>query len=183
MAGDLRSLCAKNLKDSSSKVLRAVAFENDAALLAGMAKCVKRADKEGDDFISKKLMPVIKCLIANWDVVNRREAGIVLSNITGSGVNAGKAVAAMAKVAKNKDGVKLLEAHMASLRQSYEDWQEATPDMLEEGKATDDELDAYQQAEESHEELYVARASAMRSGRRSVRQRPTPTGAQTTSFS
>ena len=154
-ASDLRTLCSKSLKDSASKVLRAAALENDAALLAGMAKFVKKASKGSADFVPKSLLPVARCLVANWEFVNRREAGIVLANITGSGQDASKLVAAMAKLAKNKDGVKLLEAHMASLRQSYEDWQESTPEQLED-KASEEEMEAYEAAEETHEEQYGA---------------------------
>ncbi len=150
---DLRSICAKGLKNAANKVLRAVALVDDSRLLNCLAKYIKSLDKSDSNFTQDGLLAVSRNLIANWDVVNRREAGIVLSNITGASGDATKMISAFIKVAKAKDGVKLLEAHMASLRQSYEEWQAAQPDELGE-KFTDDEMDEFTEKEEQHELMY-----------------------------
>ncbi|GMH47081.1 hypothetical protein TrRE_jg2259 [Triparma retinervis] len=150
---DLRSICAKGLKNAANKTLRAVALVDDSRLLNCLAKYIKSLDKSDSSFTQEGLLAISRILIANWDVVNRREAGIVLSNITGASGEATKMISAFMKVAKAKDGVKLLEAHMASLRQSFEEWQAAQPDELGE-KFTDDEMDEFTEKEEQHEVMY-----------------------------
>ena len=46
--------------------------------------------------------------------------------------------------------VRLLEAHMASLRQSYEDWMDNEPEDLESTRPTDAEMAAFEEAEINH---------------------------------
>ena len=46
--------------------------------------------------------------------------------------------------------VRLLEAHMASLRQSYEDWMDNEPEDLESDRPTDAEMAAFEAAEMNH---------------------------------
>ena len=49
------------------------------------------------------------------------------------------------------DPVRLLEAHMASLRQSYENWMESEPAEIESDRPTDEEMNAFEVAEKQHE--------------------------------
>ncbi len=49
------------------------------------------------------------------------------------------------------DPVRLLEAHMASLRQSYETWMESEPAEIESDRPTDEEMNAFELAEQQHE--------------------------------
>ena len=49
------------------------------------------------------------------------------------------------------DPVRLLEAHMASLRQSYENWMESEPAEIESDRPTDEEMNAFEVAEKEHE--------------------------------
>ena len=46
--------------------------------------------------------------------------------------------------------MRLLEAHMASLRLSYEDWVHNEPEELESERPTDDEMTAFAEAERAH---------------------------------
>jgi len=149
---DLRSICAKGLKNAANATLRAVAFTDDSKLLSVLTKYVRGLDK-GKGFASGPLVAIARDLVANWDVVNRREAGVVLSNIAGAGGDASKMVSAFIKVAKNKDGVKLLEAHMASLRSTYEEWQNSQPEELSD-KPSDEEMERYAEESEQHEDMY-----------------------------
>ena len=48
--------------------------------------------------------------------------------------------------------MRLLEAHMASLRQSYEEWINNDPEELSSDHPTDEEMAAFSEAEERHEE-------------------------------
>ncbi len=150
-ASDLRSLCAKGLSNASNATLRELAMKDDAALIKGMTKFLKR---QGKSVEARKLVAVARDLVANWDVVNRREAGMVLAEITGKGEGSSKMVLAVSKIAKGKDGVKLLESHMASLRQRYEDWQAAVPE--EPVGGSDAQMEEYADAEEAHERTFKA---------------------------
>mmetsp|Transcript_15128 Transcript_15128/g.28158 ORF Transcript_15128/g.28158 Transcript_15128/m.28158 type:complete len:1016 (+) Transcript_15128:333-3380(+) len=152
---DVRSICAKGLKNAANSTLRAVAFTDDSKLLTCLTKYVKSLDKSSKAFTNGPLLAIARDLVANWDVVNRREAGVVLSNINGSNPAASKLVSAFIKIAKNKDGVKLLEAHMASLRSTYEDWQNTQPEDLPE-KPTEEEVERYTEEEHEHEDKYNA---------------------------
>lgn len=46
--------------------------------------------------------------------------------------------------------VRLLESHMAYLRQDFNDWKSSLPDELESDRPTDDELAEYEAAEKAH---------------------------------
>ncbi|GMH66554.1 hypothetical protein TL16_g04458 [Triparma laevis f. inornata] len=150
---DVRSICAKGLKNAANATLRAVAFTDDSKLLACLTKYVKSLDKSEKAYTNGPLLAIARDLVANWDVVNRREAGVVLSNITGSNPTASKMVSAFIKIAKTKDGVKLLEAHMASLRSTYEDWQNTQPEDLA-SQPTEEEVERYTEEEREHEDKY-----------------------------
>lgn len=61
------------------------------------------ANEDGNDaaaLINDLIMPLARGLTANWTDGNRKEAGIVLAHVTGSGQQAGHAVQAMARMLK-----------------------------------------------------------------------------------
>ena len=136
--------------------------------------------KEGaDPWIARKfLMPIPRGLCANWATGNRREAGMALAHITNSGSEASAIVAAMSKTLKKVrkacpmvlyvpliskrclkrlaiaqiNPVRLLEAHMACLREEFEAWADNEPVEPETENPTDEENAAFEEAEKQHEE-------------------------------
>jgi len=123
------------------------------------------------------LLPISRALCANWATGNRREAGLVLAHITQSGSESAALVAAMSKTLKKvnisfvvlwlppilKDclicifyakinPVRLLEAHMACLREEFEAWADSEPAEPESENPTEEENAAFEEAEKQHEE-------------------------------
>ena len=76
------------------------------------------AEEEDMMGIDTLLLPISRTLAYNWKEGNRREAGVALAHMTGSGNKAHALMSALSKVLKKNDPVRYLEAQMASLRQS-----------------------------------------------------------------
>lgn len=98
------------------------------------------------------MLPLVRGLATNWRSGNRREAGIILSHIAGSGETAKSIVLSMSRVLKKIDPVRLLEAHMAGLRQDFDDWGNSEPEELDSDSPTDAEMQEYDQAEKAYKE-------------------------------
>ncbi len=96
-------------------------------------------------------MPLERGLTANWKLGNRREAGAGLGHITGSGHESSRLVSGMSKILKKIEPVRLLEAHMACLRQDYEEWADQEPEELG-SRPTEDEIAAHEVSEKSHKD-------------------------------
>jgi len=127
-ATDLRSLFPKEFAHAASPLLRAFAIVNDGRLIGGFVRCLrskeemlrandqaKEEDMMGNDTL---LLPIARTLAYNWKEGNRREAGVALAHLTGSGDKAHSLMSTLSKVLKKNDPVRYLEAQMASLRQS-----------------------------------------------------------------
>ena len=127
-ATDLRNLFPKELADAASPLLRAFSISNDGRLIGGYVRCFRSKEsllrennnatmeeKRVDDLL---LLPLARTLAFNWAAGNRREAGVALAHITGSGNEASALVSTLSKTLKKIDPVRFLEAQMASLRQS-----------------------------------------------------------------
>jgi len=164
-ASDLRTLLHRELADSSCLFLRELSITDDSRLIGGFVRyfrskekeklrCNEHVDEEDADAALTLLLPLCRSLATNWKVGNRREAGVALAHITGSGSEASQVVTALSRLLKKVEPVRLLEAHMASLRQSYEDWINNDPEELENDHPTDEEMAAFSEAEQSHEKLF-----------------------------
>ena len=127
-ATDLRSLFPKEWAHAASPLLRAFAIVNDGRLIGGFVRCLRSKEDmlrandgaEEEDMVGNDtlLLPISRVLAFNWKEGNRREAGVALAHLTGSGDNAHSVMSALSKVLKKNDPVRYLEAQMASLRQS-----------------------------------------------------------------
>lgn len=127
-ATDLRSLFPKEWAHAASPLLRAFAIVNDGRLIGGFVRCLRSKEEmlrandgaEEEDMVGNDtlLLPIARVLAFNWKEGNRREAGVALAHLTGSGDNAHSTMSALSKVLKKNDPVRYLEAQMASLRQS-----------------------------------------------------------------
>jgi len=162
---DLRALFPREWADATSPSLRAMALTDDQQLAAGfvryfrsMEEHLRLAETEGGledvDRVRQMLLPFARSLGTNWKCGNRREAGYALAHITGSGPEASKIVAAMARVAKKIDSVRLLETQMACLRTSFEEWLNTEPEEPESDRPTDEEMAAFDDAERKHNDAF-----------------------------
>jgi cohesin complex subunit SA-1/2 len=161
VAGDLRSLCPKAWSDAESPLLRSLALTEDGHLIGGFVRFLRSqeeklranelSEKESAPAVESLLLPLARGLTANWKLGNRREAGAGLGHITGSGQESSRLVASMSKVLKKIEPVRLLEAHMACLRQDYEEWADEEPEELG-SRPTEDEIEAHEVAEKAHKD-------------------------------
>ena len=165
-SADLRTLFPKELADAKSSLLRAFAIKDDGRLIGGFVRFFRSqetrlrekndADNGNMDIDDGLLLPMSRTLAMTWTQGNRREAGVALAHITGSGQQASSLVSSLAKTLKKTDPVRLLEAQMACLRQSFDDWLENEPEEPDSDYLTDDQLNSYQEAEKIHIEQYSA---------------------------
>jgi len=160
---DLRTLFVKTLEDAANPKIRACALSEDASLIRGSVRFFRSQEEklrgnelldiEDAGIVRSLLLPLCRSLVTGWEMGNRREAGVILGHLTGSGQEAAALVAASSRALKRTDCVRLLEAQMASLRQSYNDWMEDEP---EEPEGGDDEeaLKQFEEMEEAHNEQF-----------------------------
>lgn len=132
--------------------LNRVSFVADAYTSAFLLQIQIDDDQDNVMLARDLLLPLVRSIAPNWKLGNRREAGIALAHVTGSGPEIGKVVTAMSRVLKRVDPVRLLEAHMASLRQSYEDWEDNEPEEPDNDRPSDEEMATFEEAEKRHRE-------------------------------
>eukprot|EP00977_Amphora_coffeiformis_P014558 scaffold4097_cov166-Amphora_coffeaeformis.AAC.15 len=165
-AADLRTLFPREWQNSVHFILREVALVDDSHLIGGYARYLKAQEKrlretegkeDANPWIARNLLlPITRALCANWASGNRREAGLVLAHITQSGSESAAIVAAMSKTLKKINPVRLLEAHMACLREEFEAWADSEPTEPESENPTEEENAAFEEAEKQHEEAFQA---------------------------
>ena len=156
VAGDLRSLFPKELSDAVSPLLRACALTEDSHLIGGFVRFFREKEdqlaKNGKQMKSLFLLPMSRGICSSWLDGNRREAGTVLAHIDNSSHEAAKSVNTLCHLLKKIDPVRLLESHMASLRQGYADWIDSEPEEPESDRPTEDEMEEFAAAEQHHAE-------------------------------
>eukprot|EP00547_Thalassionema_nitzschioides_P014618 CAMPEP_0194233122 /NCGR_PEP_ID=MMETSP0158-20130606/1202_1 /TAXON_ID=33649 /ORGANISM="Thalassionema nitzschioides, Strain L26-B" /LENGTH=1373 /DNA_ID=CAMNT_0038965965 /DNA_START=18 /DNA_END=4139 /DNA_ORIENTATION=+ len=162
--GDLRSLLPKIWSEARSPLLRAVALIQDQILIGGSIRFFRSKtsvlrnieDQEEEDVstVHTLLLPFGRSLLANWSLSNRREAGYVFTHFVGSGQAAQQLLQELSKMCKKMDPVRLMETHMASLRTSFDQWLLNEPEEIESEHPTDEEMAAFEQAEEAHQEEF-----------------------------
>ena len=158
VACDLRSLFPKEWLTATSHHLQALAISNEGKLIGGSVRCLRSKEDDirtsGDrekDVILEFLLPLLRSLGPNWSGYgNRREAGIALSFLTGYGHESSGLVSALSKTFKRTDPVRLLEAHMACLRQLYDDWIDNEPEDIDDDRPTEEQMTAFEDAEKAH---------------------------------
>jgi len=152
IASDLRILFPKSWAEAKHPLLRTLALTDDGRLIGGSIRFIRSKDDEFQSDprrVHQLLFPLGRSLATNWSSGHRREAGIALSHITGSGEEAGAITCALSKILKKMEPVRFLEAHMACLRQSYVDWLLNEP-QLDNDRPTDSEMAAFEEAEQNH---------------------------------
>ena len=111
IASDLRTLLHRELANASSPFLREVSITDDSRLIGGFVRyfrskeqeklrCNKDGPTEDTDAVLTLLLPICRSLASNWKVGNRREAGVALAHITGSGSEASQVVTALSRLLK-----------------------------------------------------------------------------------
>jgi hypothetical protein len=173
-SGDLRALLPKEWSQAASPTLRACALTDDSALIGGSIRYFRSREfelrKQENSEIEDKvrvydlLLPFCRTFLANWSQSNRREAGYAMAHIVGSGKTSQQILTSLSRLVKKMNSVHLLETHMACLRTSFDDWLNSEPGDLESDDPTDDEMEAYAEAEKVHRErfdLLVQQASRL----------------------
>ena len=80
----------------------------------------------------------------------------MLSHLTGSGQESASLVSALSKIMKKVEPVRLLEAHMVTLKHSCETWMENEPTEIESDHPTEEEMAAFDEAERKHDDQFQA---------------------------
>mmetsp|Transcript_4445 Transcript_4445/g.12822 ORF Transcript_4445/g.12822 Transcript_4445/m.12822 type:complete len:1392 (+) Transcript_4445:134-4309(+) len=163
VASDLRTLFPREWSKAKDLALRALALTNDHHLIAGFVRYLNsrkdefEANDPDEDFLRARdlLLPIARSLAANWADGNRKEAGIVLSHLTGKGKLAGQTVHLMAKKLKKINPVRFLESQMAALRMAFQQWIDGEPEEIPE-HPSEDQMEAFEEAEKSHQALFLS---------------------------
>ena len=118
VASDLRTLFPREWVAAKDPTLRALALTDDFHLIGGFVRYLETrkedfvdADKDpklANELTKDLLLPVARALTANWVYGNRKEAGIILSHLTGSGKLAAQTVHSLARLMKK---VSMRRAH------------------------------------------------------------------------
>ena len=154
-----------NPRDAASPILRSFALQEDGRLIGAYVRFLESKEhllRENDAVASSTernlsqslLLPMGRALAVNWTHGNRREAGVFLRHIGASGSTAAELVAATSRQMKKIDPVRMLESQMASLRQSYENWVDDTPE-LETDFPSENEMAEFEQAEKMHKDQFA----------------------------
>ena len=162
---DLRTLLPKEYTAAASPILRSFALQDDGRLIGAYVRFLESKEyllREYDTVASSAerklsqslLYPMGRAIATNWTNGNRREAGVFLRHIGGSGPTAADIVSATSRQMKKIDPVRMLESQMASLRQSYEYWVDATPE-LETDFPSEEEMAIFEDEEKTHKESFA----------------------------
>lgn len=165
VTSDMRSLFPKEYADAASPILRSFALKEDGRLIGAYVRFLDSKEhlmRENDaaspsaerHMAQSMLFPMGRAIATNWTAGNRREAGVFLRHISASGPTSVDIVSTTSKVMKKIDPVRMLESQMASLRQSYENWVDDTPE-LENDFPTEDEMTEFEYAEKVHKEQFA----------------------------
>lgn len=167
VASDIRTLFPREWSGATDRFRQSLALKADTQLIGGSARYLQHREAElqqmvidDDDtkaastLVNELLLPLARSLTANWNDGNRKEAGIALSYITGRSQEATTAVQGMARFLKKINSVRFLEAQMACLRMSFENWLQNEPEEPETDTPTEEQLHRYEEAEKRHAALF-----------------------------
>lgn len=164
VTSDLRTLFPKEYADAASPILRSFALQEDGRLIGAYVRFLTSKEhllQENDaaaSFSERKLsqsllLPMGRAVATNWSNGNRREAGVFLRHIGASGPTASDIVSTTSRQMKKIDPVRMLESQMASLRQSYENWVDETPE-LDSDFPSEEEMATFEDEERVHKESF-----------------------------
>mmetsp|Transcript_4325 Transcript_4325/g.8293 ORF Transcript_4325/g.8293 Transcript_4325/m.8293 type:complete len:1621 (+) Transcript_4325:123-4985(+) len=161
VASDLRTLFPREWSNASSPLLRSFAITDDSRLIGGYVRFLhvieeEQANKGSPE--SKELHPVLlsigRAVVANWKLGNRREAGVLLTHISSSNMETSEMIKSLCNLLKAIQPVRFLEAQMASLRQSYENWIDSDPADIDDENPTDEMMANFEQEELNHKKAF-----------------------------
>jgi hypothetical protein len=166
VASDLRTLFPQGWSAAADPVRKILALTGGpevSNLIGGFARWVQfqeDATENRNEVASKKLvndalLPLARVTTANSNDFYRREAALVLANITGSGTYATQTVVSWARILKKTNPVRMLESHMACLRLAFENWVNTDPEDLQGSSPTEEEVEAFEDSERIHNQMFV----------------------------
>lgn len=159
IASDLRTLFPREWSDASSARLRSFAITDDSRLIGGYVRYLHGVEEEkGNDDNHESLHPILlsigRAVVANWKLGNRREAGVLLSHISNSNTETSDMIKTLSRLLRSIQPVRFLEAQMASLRQSYENWIDSDPADIDDENPTDEMMANFEIEEMKHKKLF-----------------------------
>lgn len=164
VASDLRTLFPREWSSAKDPSLRALAMTDDSHLIGGFVRFLHSRADEFDDKNAKNelslvrdlIVPVARALAANWTQGNRKEAGVILSHLIGSGKLVGQTVHHLARLLKKIHPVRFLESQMAALLMAFKAWLDGEPEELNTDRPSEEEMHQYELAEKQHQALFHA---------------------------
>ena len=109
VSSDLRTLFPRGWANAKSELLQKLPLRDDNHLIGGFVRFLQsRSELEETDLapkleknmVNELILPVARALTANWADGNRKEAAVILSQLTSSGKLTGQTVQAMARMLK-----------------------------------------------------------------------------------
>jgi len=167
VASDLRTLFPFDWSKASDPVRRALALTNGedfTFLLSGFARWFQsREDSVADDeeadsksLVSEALLPLARVTSMNFDGFFRKEAAMIMQHISGSGSLASQTILSLSRMLKKTNPVRMLESQMACLRLAFENWLDTEPVVPEDTSPTDEEIQAFEEAEKKHLDSFAS---------------------------
>lgn len=166
VASDLRTLFPQGWSTAADPVRKVLALTGGpelSHLIGGFARWVQfqadametRNESASKKFVNDALLPLARVTAANSNDFYRREAALILANITGSGTYATQTVVSWARILKKTNPVRMLESHMACLRLAFENWVNTDPEDLQGSAPTEEELEAFEVSEKLHNQMFI----------------------------
>jgi hypothetical protein len=166
VASDLRTLFPQGWSAASNPVRKVLALTGGpevSHLIGGFARWVQfqedatesRNEVGSKELVNNALLPLARVTVANSNDFYRREAALVLANITGSGTYVTQTVVSWARILKKTNPVRMLESHMACLRLAFENWVNTDPEDLHGSSPTEEELEAFEDSERIHNQMFA----------------------------
>lgn len=81
---------------------------------------------------------------------------MIMQHISGSGNLASQTILSLSRSLKKTNPVRMLESQMACLRLAFENWLDTEPDVLEETSPSEEEMQAFEEAEKNHSDSFLS---------------------------
>jgi len=170
VASDLRTLFPWDWSNAADPVRKAMALtggEDFTLLLSGFARWfqsreeddsdeAKDANANPDSLVREALLPLARVTNMNFEGFFRKEAAMIMQHISGSGALASQTILALSRSLKKTNPVRMLESQMACLRLAFENWLDTEPDVPEETSPSEEEMQAFEEAEKRHFESFIS---------------------------
>lgn len=152
IGGYVRFVRLKDSEVSSGSILKIkyVSVQTIIHIFFQMEQAGEEDEQEKSEAMSKLLLPIVRAVAPNWHQGVRREAAVVLSHIAGSSLSCRELAVMFSGMLQKIEPVRLLEAHMTCLCEDFDHWTNSEPELLENERPTEEEMEAFEEAEKQH---------------------------------